>query len=137
MKGLSITGLVLGVTGPAILLAPFAGALLGGDDYWSVGWLFLLVTIPLGLAVSIAGDVLVIIAASLAIKRRFRPRSVAIVGISLTGAGLLLQLAGAVGFFGPGSGWELWVLAVGIVIGLTGVIMSAVVGLRPVLALRR
>lgn len=137
MRGLSITGLVLGVTGPVLLLALFAGALVGGDDHWSVGWVFLLLTIPVGLALGIAGDVLVIIAASLAIRRRFRPRSVAIVGIVLTGSGLLLQLAGAVGFLWPGSGWEIPLLAVGIVVGLTGVIMSAVVGLRPVLVLRR
>ena len=137
MKGLSITGLVLGVAGPVVLLAPFLGVLIGGDDYWSVGWVFLLLTIPVGLALGIAGDVLVIIAASLAIKRRFRPRSVAIVGIALTGSGLLLQLAATVGFFGPGSGWEIPVMAAGIVVAVTGVIMSAVVGLRPVLAWRR
>jgi hypothetical protein len=98
---------------------------------------FLLLTIPIGVALEVAAAVLLIIAGSLALKRRFRPRSVPILGITFVGSGLLIQLIGTAGFVSIGSGWEYLFLLVGMIVSLTGVIMCAVVGLRPVLALRR
>jgi hypothetical protein len=101
-----------------------------GGDFWNVGWVFLLLTVPVGLALEIAGAVLVIIAASLALRRGYRPRSLPIVAISLIGAGLMVQVLSGVAFYGPGSDW--WVLAflAGMAITLTGVIMGSVVGIR-------
>ncbi len=134
MRSLSITGLVLGVIGPLVLMAPAIAALISQDGIVLV---FLLLTVPLGLALSIAGTVLVIVAAALALRRRYRPRPVAVVGIVLAGSGLLLQMLGALAFFGPTSGGEASVVGAGLVIGLTGVIMCSVVGLNPVLRWRR
>jgi len=130
MRGLSITGLVLGVLGPVVIVSPLALAPLGGDTYWQVGWVFFFLTVPLGALMEIAAAVLVIVAASLALHRHFRPRALPITGICLTGSGLLLQ-AIAIGLAavdgGPGS---FVLLAVGMVVSLTGVIMSAVVGIQ-------
>jgi len=134
VKGLSITGLVLGIAGPAIMIAPLLAALASEDG---VVLMLLLLTVPLGLALGIAGTVLVIVAAALALRRRYRPRAVAVVGIVLAGSGLLLQILGGLAFFGPGSGGEVPVLGTGLVLGLTGVIMCGVVGLNPVLRWRR
>ncbi len=134
MKGLSITGLVLGIAGPVVMLAPLLAALVSQDG---VVLILLLVTVPLGLALGIAGTALVIVAAGLALRRRYRPRAVAIVGIVLAGTGLLLQILGGLAFFGPVSGGEAPLLGAGLILGLTGVIMCGVVGLNPVLRWRR
>ena len=69
-------------------------------------------------------------AASLALRRRFRPRAVPITGISLTGTGLLLQLVAVLLVVGSGGSEAPLLLALGMVVSLTGVIMSAVVGIR-------
>lgn len=130
MKGLSITGLVLGAAGPLVLVAPLIVAVVVGGDFWNVGWVFLLLTVPTGLALEIAGAVLVIVASSLALRRGYRPRSLPIVSISLIGAGLILQVAGGIGFYGPAVDWSVWVFAGGMAVTLTGVIMGAVVGIR-------
>jgi len=130
MKGLSITGLVLGAAGPLVLLAPLIAAAVAGGDFWNVGWVFLLLTVPTGLALEIAGSVLVIIASSLALRRGYRPRSLPIVAISLIGAGLIVQVLGGIAFSGPGRDWSAWVFLAGLAITLTGVIMGSVVGIR-------
>jgi len=130
MKGLSITGLVLGVAGPLVLLAPFVPLVFGDDDYWQVGWVLFFVTVPVGLALEIAGAVLIIIASGLALRRRYRPKALPIVAICLTGAGLLVQLGAGYGAISSGQGWTWVAFAVGMALLLTGVIMGAVVGLR-------
>ena len=130
MKSLSITGLVLGALGPLLMLAPVILALLGTEGFVEAGWALLFLTIPLGLILEIAGVTLVIIAASLALRRRYRPRSVPIVGISLAGSGLLAQILGVGGLISTGENWAAAVLIAGMAMSLTGVIMCAVVGLR-------
>lgn len=130
MKGLSITGLVLGASGPLVLVAPLIAAVVAGGDFWNVGWVFLLLTVPTGLALEIAGAVLVIVASSLALRRGYRPRSLPIVALSLIGAGLIVQVLGGIAFYGPGSDWSVWVFLAGMAITLTGVIMGSVVGIR-------
>ena len=130
MRSLSITGLVLGALGPLLMLAPVVLALLGTEGFVEAGWAFLFLTIPLGLILQIAGVVLVIIAASLALRRRYRPRSVPIVGISLAGAGLLTQVLGIAGLISSGENWAAALLLAGMALSLTGIIMCAVVGLR-------
>lgn len=130
MRGLSITGLVLGALGPLLMLAPVLLALLGTEGFLEAGWAFLFLTIPLGLILEIAGVVLVIVAASLALRRRYRPRSVPIVGLSLAGAGLLAQVLGIGGLISTGGNWAAATLLIGMALSLTGVIMCAVVGLR-------
>lgn len=130
MKSLSITGLVLGALGPLLMLAPVLLAILGTEGFVEAGWAFLFLTIPLGLILEIAGVVLVIIAASLALRRRYRPRSVPIVGISLAGSGLVAQVLGIGGLISTGGNWAAAVLLAGMALSLTGVIMCAVVGLR-------
>jgi hypothetical protein len=130
MKGLSITGLVLGLLGPLVLVAPLIPAPLGDETYWQVGWVFFFFTVPLGVLLEIAGAVLVIVAAGLALRRGFRPRAVPITGICLTAAGLLLQAFAILLVVSvSGSGPPLLV-AVGMVVSVTGVIMSAVAGIR-------
>ncbi len=130
MKGLSITGLVLGVAGPLVLLAPFAPLVSGDEGYWQVGWVLFFVTVPVGLALEIAGAVLIIIASGLALRRRYRPKALPIVAICLTGAGLLVQLGAGYGAISLGEAWTWAAFAVGMALLLTGVIMGAVVGLR-------
>lgn len=130
MKGLSITGLVLGAAGPLVLLAPLILALFGDDSFWQVGWAFLFFTIPLGLALEIAGGVLVIVADSLALRRRYEPKAMPIVAISLVGAGLVVQLAAGIGAISVGEGWTWLAFGAGLALTLTGVIMGAVVGIR-------
>lgn len=130
MKGLSITGLVLGSAGPLVLVAPLIAAVVAGGDFWNVGWVFLLLTVPVGLALEIAGAVLVIVASSLALRRGYRPRSLPIVAISLIGAGLIVQVLGGIAFYGPGGEWSVWAFLGGLAITLTGVIMGSVVGIR-------
>lgn len=130
MRSLSITGLVLGALGPLLMLAPVLLALLGTEGFVEAGWASLFLTIPLGLILEIAGVVLVIVAASLALRRRYRPRSVPIVGISLAGAGLLAQVLGIAGLISSGENWAAALLLAGMALSLTGVIMCAVVGLR-------
>lgn len=130
MRSLSITGLVLGALGPLIMLAPVILALLGTEGFVEAGWALLFLTIPLGLILEIAGVTLVIIAASLALRRRYRPRSVPIVGISLAGSGLLAQIMGIGGLISTGENWAAAVLLAGMAMSLAGVIMCAVVGLR-------
>lgn len=130
MRGLSITGLVLGPSGVLLLVSPVLLALVLGGDYLTVGWAFLFVTIPVGLLLQIAGAVLVIVACGIALRRRYRPRSLPIVAISLTGAGLLVQFAAGYGAISFGEGWTWVAFAVGLALLLTGVIMGGVVGLR-------
>lgn len=130
MRSLSITGLVLGALGPLLMLAPVLLALLGTEGFVEAGWASLFLTIPLGLILEIAGVVLVIVAASLALRRRYRPRSVPIVGISLAGAGLLAQVLGIAGLISSGENWAAALLLAGMALSLTGIIMCAVVGLR-------
>lgn len=130
MRSLSITGLVLGALGPLLMLAPVVLALLGTEGFVEAGWAFLFLAIPLGLMLQIAGVTLVIIAASLALRRRYRPRSVPIVGISLAGAGLLTQALGIAGLISSGENWAAALLLAGMALSLTGIIMCAVVGLR-------
>jgi hypothetical protein len=130
MKGLSITGLVLGFLGPLVLIAPLILAPLGDETYWQVGWVFFFFTIPLGVLLEIAGAVLVIVAASLALRHGFRPRAVPITGICLTAAGVLLQ-AFAILLVVSVSGWGPPLLVVvGMAVSVTGVTMSAVSGIR-------
>lgn len=128
MKGLSITGLALGAAGPLVLLAPVFLAIVGGDPDGHAVWYFI-ITVPLGLALEIAGGVLVIVADSLALRRRYEPKAMPIVAISLIGAGLIIQVAGGVGLYALGE-WSVWLFLAGMAITLTGVIMGAVVGIR-------
>ena len=130
MKGLSISGMVLGCTGPFVMALPLILALFAGDDYWQAGWALFFFTVPVGLMLSIAGTALVIVAASLALRRGVRPRSVPVVGISLAGTGLLLLLL-AVLLVAYGAGEVgVGVVILGMAASLTGIIMSGVAGLR-------
>ena len=131
MKGLSITGLVLAGVSPILLLLPLLLAPLGGEDFWQVDWAFFFFTVPVGYLLAIAGAVLVIVAAGIALSRGFRPKAIAVVGIVLAGTGLLVEPVGVLGFI---AGWGEWLSAVllglGILLGLTGVVMCAISGLR-------
>lgn len=130
MKGLSITGLVLGVLGPLVLLAPLALALLGGEDYWQVGWAFFFLSVPLGLMLEIAGVVLVIIASGLALRRRYHPKATPIVAISLMGSGLIVQLGAGFAAISVAENWTWVAVLLGLAMTLTGVVMGSVVGWR-------
>ncbi len=130
MKGVSITGLILGGLAPIIMVLPMFGGFVAGEDYWIAGWAFFFFTIPLGIILAIAGTVLAIIAGSLALRRGFTPKSVPITGIALAGAGLLLIPAGLAFAISGGSGIEFLVPLLGVACNLTGIIMCSVSGLR-------
>lgn len=130
MKGLSITAIVLGGAAPIVMALPLLLLPFAGEGWAQAGWAFFFASIPLGLLLSIAGVTLAIVAGSLAIKRGYRPIALPIVGICLAGSGLLLQLAGVGLWPTVDMNLGLGTLAVGIVVGLAGVVISAVAGLR-------
>lgn len=130
MKGLSITGLVLGSLGPLLMLAPVTLALLGVEGFAEAGWALLFLTIPVGLILEIAGVVLVIIASGLALRRRYHPKATPIVAISLMGAGLVVQLGAGLAVISVAEDWTWLGFLLGLAMTLTGVVMGSVVGLR-------
>lgn len=130
MKGLSITGLVLGSLGPLLMLAPVMLALLGVEGFAEAGWALLFLTIPVGLILEIAGVVLVIVAAGLALRRRYHPKATPIVAISLMGAGLVVQLGAGLAAISVAENWTWLGFLLGLAMTITGVVMGAVVGLR-------
>ena len=129
MRGLSITGLVLGVLAPIVVLLPLLLAPFGSNEYWQVGWAFFFFTVPVGALLGVAGTVLCIIAASLAMARS-RARAVPIVGICLIGAGLLGAGLGSWAVVSDGSTWSVGSLFIAFAMFLAGVILAAIAGLR-------
>ena len=131
MTALAITGLALGGAAPILLLLPLLLAPFGGEDYMQVGWAFFFFTVPAGYLLAIAGATLATIAAGISLSRGVRPKAIAIVGIVLAGSGLLVEPLGILGFI---SGWgeipSAALLALGIALSLTGVVMCAISGLR-------
>jgi len=131
MKALSVTGLVLGVLAPLVMLFPVLGALAGDEGYLSVGCALLFVTVPAGIVLTFAAGILAIVAAGLALRRRTGPQAVPVIGIILVGIGLLVEpIAVLFAVTGAGEAAILAALVVGVASSLLGLLLCAISGLR-------
>jgi hypothetical protein len=131
MKGVSITGLVLGVVAQLVMFSPVIGALLGAAGFVEGGWALLFFTVPVGLVLAVVAAILCIIAAGMSLRRGTGSRVPSILGIALVIVGLLLQPVW-VGFVVVGADPVLIIVSLALALGLTlvGVVLCTLRGLR-------
>ncbi len=131
MKGVSITGFVLGVVAQLVMFSPVIGALLGAAGFVEGGWALLFFSVPVGLLLATVAGVLCIIAASMSLRRGTGSRGPAILGIVLVVIGLLLQPVWVV-FVVVGADTVLIIVSLVLALALTliGVVLCTLGGLR-------